>query len=227
MANLIFDYDGTLHESLCIYAPAFRLGYSHLVMKGLAADKEFSDTEISHWLGFSAKDMWEGFMPELPQPERDLCSEIIGNEMSRLTQVGRAKLYPGSETVLQQLKAAGHSLIFLSNCKHSYMRAHREHFGLEQYFSTFYCTEDFNFAPKWQIAEQVLAEVSGKCIVIGDRWQDIEIALRHQLLSIGCAYGYCSADELKGATIQVFSVEDILDAVLYIDYIYDVIRKNL
>lgn len=213
MANLIFDYDGTLHESLCIYAPAFRFGYSHLVRAGLAPGKEFSDTEISRWLGFSAKDMWKNFMPELPQPERDLCSGIIGDEMVRLTLAGKATLYPGAETVLRQLKAAGHNLIFLSNCKHSYMQAHREYFGLEQYFSAFYCTEDFEFAPKWQIAGSVLADVPGKCIVIGDRWQDIEIALRHQLLSIGCAYGYCSAYELSGATIQVSSVESILDAV--------------
>lgn len=213
MANLIFDYDGTLHESLCIYALAFRLGYSHLVSKGLAPYKEFSDAEIRCWLGFSAKDMWENFMPELPQPERDLCSEIIGDEMIRLTLAGRTKLYPGAETVLRQLRAAGHNLIFLSNCKNSYMQAHREYFKLEQYFSAFYCTEDFNFAPKWKIAESVLAEFSEKCIVIGDRWQDIEIALRHRLLSIGCAYGYCGADELNAATIQVFLVEGILDAV--------------
>lgn len=213
MANLIFDYDGTLHESLCIYAPAFRLGYSHLVRRGMAPDKGFSDAEISRWLGFSAKDMWENFMPELPQSERDLCSGIIGDEMVHLTLAGKAKLYSGAKTVLRRLKAAGHSLIFLSNCKHSYMQAHREQFGLKQYFSAFYCTEDFNFTPKWQIAESILAELSGKSIVIGDRWQDIEIALRHQLLSIGCAYGYCGTDELNGATIQVFSVEGIPNAV--------------
>jgi len=93
------------------------------------------------------------------------------------------------------------------------MKAHRKHFKLEQYFSTFYCTEDFNFFPKWQIVKSIMVEVSGKFIVIGDRWQDIEIALRNQLLSIGCAYGYCSLDELNSATIQVFSVEGILDAV--------------
>lgn len=219
MANLIFDYDGTLHESLCIYAPAFRFGYSHLVKKGLAPHKEFPDSEISGWLGFSAKDMWESFMPELPQSERDSCSGVIGDEMVRLTLTGKAKLYPGTETVLRQLRAAGHNLIFLSNCKHSYMQAHREQFGLEQYFSAFYCTEDFGFAPKWQIAESILEELSGQCLVIGDRWQDIEIALRHQLLSIGCAYGYGSTDELNRATIQVSSVEGILAAV--VEYLHN------
>ena len=109
MANLIFDYDGTLHESLYIYAPAFRLGYAQLVKKGLAPARDFSDTEISRWLGYSSKDMWESFMPELPQSEKDSCSKRIGDEMVRLTLAGKARLYPGTETTLRQLKAAGHS----------------------------------------------------------------------------------------------------------------------
>lgn len=213
MANLIFDYDGTLHESLRIYAPAFRLGYSHLVRKGLAPEKDFSDAEISQWLGFSAKDMWESFLPELPQPDKEWCSGMIGDEMIRLTLAGKAMLYPGAETVLRQLNAAGHNLLFLSNCKHSYMQAHREQFKLEQYFSAFYCTEDFDFAPKWQIAESILTNLSGQCVVIGDRWQDIEIASRHQFCSIACAYGYGSTDERSGATIQISSVEEMIGAV--------------
>lgn len=217
MANLIFDYDGTLHESLRIYAPSFRLGYSNLVSRGLAPDIEFSDAEISRWLGFSVKDMWESFMPELPQAERDLCGEIIGDEMVRVTLSGEAKLYPGAEAVLRQLRDLGHNLIFLSNCKRSYMRAHCEYFGLKQYFSAFYCTDDFDFNPKWQIAESILAEFPGRSIVIGDRLQDIEIALRHEIPSIGCAYGYCKPNELKDATILVFSVEDILAAVAECD----------
>lgn len=217
MANLIFDYDGTLHESLRIYAPAFRQGYANLVGRGLAPDIEFSDVEISQWLGFSVKEMWERFIPELSQQERDLCGGIIGDEMVRLTLAGKAKLYPGAEAVLRRLKVAGHRLIFLSNCKHSYMSAHRECFELGQYFSAFYCTENFNFNPKWQIAKSILAEFPGKSIVIGDRLQDIEIALRHGLPSIGCAYGYCMPDELKDATTQVFSVEDILAAVAECD----------
>lgn len=62
MANLISDYDGTLHESLCIYAPAFRLGYSQLVTKGLVRNKKFSDAEISRWVGFSAKDFQDSYI---------------------------------------------------------------------------------------------------------------------------------------------------------------------
>ena len=59
MANLIFDYDGTLHESLYIYAPAFRLGYSHLVRKGLIPRQRFFRHWNQLWLDFFAKDSGE------------------------------------------------------------------------------------------------------------------------------------------------------------------------
>lgn len=213
MASLILDYDGTLHESLPIYAPAFRLAYEYLVRKHLAPQRAWTDYEISLWLGFSAKEMWANFMPGLDQTEKDTCSRIIGDEMLRLTLGGKSKLYSQALPVLQGLKAAGFHLIFLSNCKHSYMQAHRAYWGLDQYFSAFYCTEDFAFAPKWQIFNSMKECHAGGCLVIGDRYQDIEIAIKHQLPSVGCLYGYGNTEELQSASIRVHSPEDILDAV--------------
>ena len=34
MINLLFDYDGTLHDSLRIYAPALQTAYDRLVRLG-------------------------------------------------------------------------------------------------------------------------------------------------------------------------------------------------
>ncbi|MBQ1339602.1 MAG: HAD family hydrolase, partial [Ruminococcus sp.] len=65
MSNIIFDYDGTVHESMLTYAPAFRDTMKWLSDNGFIADKEYSDSEISHWLGFNSTDMWGQFHPEL------------------------------------------------------------------------------------------------------------------------------------------------------------------
>ena len=64
--NIVFDYDGTLHETIRIYAPAFRMNYRILVEQGLAAPREFTDDEIGRWLGYTAADMWNAFAPQLP-----------------------------------------------------------------------------------------------------------------------------------------------------------------
>ena len=64
--NLLFDYDGTLHDTAHIYIPAFRLAYRTLVERGLAPDQDFTDEEIKSWLGYSPKEMWTALLPDQP-----------------------------------------------------------------------------------------------------------------------------------------------------------------
>ena len=40
-----------------------------LLESGQAPAKEFTDKEISKWLGFSSIDMWNSFMPNLKEDE--------------------------------------------------------------------------------------------------------------------------------------------------------------
>lgn len=213
MANIIFDYDGTLHDCIKIYAPAFRKAYDHLVYTGLVHQKSYTDYEISKWLGFSAKDMWDNFAPHISEKEKTFCSQIIGDEMLRLIKNGQAQLYPNVETMLQGLLQKRHNLIFLSNCKHSYMQIHREYFKLEKYFSDFYCAEDYNWKPKYEIFNIIKDKYNEEFIVVGDRFHDIDIAKRHGLKSIGCIYGYGCLDELKNATAIAKSPMDILQII--------------
>lgn len=215
MTNLLFDYDGTLHNSIKIYAPAFRTAYTYLTENGLAKPQIFTDKEISYWLGFTAEDMWKSFLPNLPEKEKKKCSAMIGKEMISLINKGMAELYPQAETILQKLKDLGYHLIFLSNCKRAYMEAHIKQFRLERFFSAFYCSEDFGFSPKHEIFKIIKTEYPGDFIVIGDRFQDMEIADKYNLQSVGCIYGYGSFDELKNATWKIEQLSDLLSINLY------------
>ena len=49
MTNLIFDYDGTIHNCLKIYAPAFRKAYAWLVDNGGEILEDFPPTEEPKW----------------------------------------------------------------------------------------------------------------------------------------------------------------------------------
>lgn len=197
--TLIFDYDGTLHDSIRIYAPAFRKGYSELVRQERLPEQQFSDAEISRWLGYSVQEMWQLFMPELPQKTKEACSRMIGDEMVRLTKEGKAVLYPGALETLEQLKA-DYRLILLSNCKQSYLEAHRCFFNLNRYFDVCHCAEDYHFMPKWKILQTILKNSGwNKALVIGDRLQDMEAARLNSLPAVGCAYGYGNQRELTGA----------------------------
>lgn len=83
-ATLFFDYDGTLHDCIRIYAPAFRKVYREMVAAGHCPTRQFSAPELCRWLGLSVPDMWNSFMPDLAQTLKDHYSTRIGEEMLQL-----------------------------------------------------------------------------------------------------------------------------------------------
>ena len=126
MKYIIFDYDGTLHNSIRIYEPAFKRAYDYLVNNGYAEEKVFKEDEVSRFLGLTARQMWNDFMPSLPEDEKKKCSSIIGEAMIQYIDEGQAELYDGTIETLVKLNELGYKLIFLSNCKVSYMKKHIE-----------------------------------------------------------------------------------------------------
>ncbi len=213
MANIIFDYDGTLHNSMLTYAPAFRDTMKWLSDNGFIADRVYPDKEISYWLGFNSTDMWGQFHPELDKEIREKARKMLGENMAERLDRGEGALFTGCEDMLGALKNAGHTLIFLSNCRVHYMERAKRLFHLEKWFSYFYCCEEYDFIPKHEIFRKFAPAHEGRFIVVGDRFHDIETAVQNGLKSIGCGYGYGSHEELSKADIIVERIEDIPQAV--------------
>lgn len=211
--TLFFDYDGTLHECIRIYAPAFRKVYQEMIAAGLAQPQDFSEAELCRWLGLSVPDMWNKFMPDLPQAQKDYYGSRIGEEMFQLILDGSAALYPGTEETLDMLHAHGYRMVFLSNCQRSYMEAHRKMFQLDRYFSAFFCAEDFPGNAKWEIYQAIRGQFPGRHIIIGDRKQDMECAQHFGLPFVGCNYGYAPPGELTGSSLLISHITDLKTAI--------------
>lgn len=207
--TLIFDWDGTLHNTLHLYGQAFRCAYQELVQLGYASPRYYSDEEVSVYLGMNAPDMWNTFMPELPQTAKQAASNRIGLEMVRLIEQGEAVLYDGVPAMLNQLRTQGHIMVFLSNCRHNYQEAHRRYFGLDRWFSGYFCCEDYEYRPKEEIFPYIAAQFPEPYLVIGDRASDFKVASTHGLKSIGCGYGFGTPEELDQADYVVQSCIEI------------------
>lgn len=212
MVNLLFDYDGTLHDSLQIYAPAFQAAYDRLTELGCAEPRRWSADEVRQWIGLTPEDMWDRFMPDLPTEEKRASGTLIGSRMLELIQGGRARLYPDVPEVLTALKQRDFRLLLLSNCPVSYLKAHAKYFQLDRYFQGLYCGEAFGYRPKYEICRELQTWYDGPFLVIGDRRQDMEIARRNGLGAIGCLYGYGSPEELAEADFLAASPKEILTA---------------
>lgn len=211
--NLIFDYDGTLHNCLLIYAPAFRAVCAKLESEQLIPHRDYTDEEIGSWLGLPSAEMWSSFAPNFTAEQKKAASEFVYRHMIADINSGVARLYPKAGDTLLRLKADGHRLFFLSNCQHKYMTAHQAAFNLSQYFDDMYCAEDFGWRTKAEIFSEIASDHHGSYIMIGDRHHDIEVATTHHIPSIGCAYGYGTTDELAAATHIAHSVEEIPELV--------------
>ena len=207
--TLIFDWDGTLHNTLHLYGTAFRIAYQELVEGGFAPPKYCSDEELSKYLGMNAPDMWNAFMLELPQEVKNAASERVGREMVGLIEAGEAVLYDGVPAMLDQLKSQGHTMVFLSNCKRAYQEAHRRWFGLDRWFSGYFCCEDYGFRPKEKIFPYIAAQFPGPYVIIGDRESDFRVAQIYGLKSVGCGYGFGAQAELSKADFVVQSCKEI------------------
>ena len=207
--TIIFDYDGTIHESIKVYAPAFREAYKYLVKNGFAKDKEWTDKEISVWLGYTSTDMWNEFMPELKGCEKENTSKIIGKTMIDIIRRGNAVLYDGAIDVLSYLKNKGYSLIILSNCKTEYLELHNKIFSLDKYFDELICTQKFNYKPKYEVFNYIKDKYPSDYVVIGDRYHDIEIKKHHDIKAIACTYGYGKTEEFEIADILISNIEEI------------------
>jgi phosphoglycolate phosphatase len=153
--------------------------------------------------------MWSSFHPELDPEIREKARIMLGNDMAERIERGEGALYDGAAEMLISLKKSGYTLIFLSNCRFHYLERHRRVFALDRFFDFFYCCEAFGFIPKYEIFRKIAPRHSGSFTVVGDRFHDIETAVRNGLHSIGCAYGFGSREELSQADIIVDSITDI------------------
>jgi phosphoglycolate phosphatase len=207
--TIFFDYDGTLHNSINIYAPAFRKAYDFLVNEGLAESRDWSDKEISYWLGFNPQEMWENFMPSLSEDLREKCSSIIGEEMKIQIEEEKPALYEGALETLEYLKDKGYHLVFISNCKAYYKEFQSKLFKLDRYFESLVCSDEYDFIPKYDILKTIKDKYPEDMVIVGDRRQDIEAGIKNNIYTIGCTYGFALEKELDDADMLIDNIKEL------------------
>lgn len=210
---LIFDYDGTLHNTKRLYGCALRKVCDGLTAEGYDVPEDLSDDSVSRYLGVNAPDMWNDFMPELPDDIKRRSSAAVAKGMIDIVLHGEPRLFDGIPETLDKLKADGHTLVILSNCRLAYMDAHRERFGLDRWFSDYFCAECYDFIPKQDIYPIIAEKYGNDNIMIGDRDSDFLVGTAHGLPVIGCGYGFGTDRERSVCDIVISSPDELVAAV--------------
>ncbi|MCY6484889.1 HAD family hydrolase [Clostridium aestuarii] len=207
--TIFFDYDGTIHNSMEIYGPAFRKAYNYLVEGGFAEQREWKDEEIQYWLGFTSVEMWKEFLPELSDEIKEKARKTVGYEMKSLIESKKAILYDGAEETLQYLKDKGYHLVFISNCSNYYKDTHNEVFSLDKYFEKLVCAEEHDFIPKYEVLGKVMKEYPDEMVMVGDRKHDMKAGKMNNIYTIGCSYGFALDGELDEADLIIKDIREL------------------
>lgn len=207
--TLFFDYDGTIHISEKIYIPAFRKAQEFLIKEGYLTEQNLTDREVTRFLGLIREEMWETYMPKLPENIKNQAGMVLGREMQRLILQGRAELYPGALETLRFLKNKGYILVFLSNCSENYLKNAQKAFPLEEIFEDFFTAEAFEYLSKPEILKSVLHRFPKEYLMIGDRKKDIDSGVKNDIPTIGCTYGYGGEEELNEADRLIDDIREL------------------
>lgn len=208
---LIFDYDGTIHNTMHIYKPSFCKAYKWLTDNGYAEPENISSDRMASWLGLNVRDMWNDFLPELPEEIKEYAGKITGDSMHEMIRMHQAVWYPGAEDTLTSLKAKGYDMYVLSNCKRAYRDINMETFRMKRWFKDFVDCESYDFVPKHEILPHIAEVINRPYIVIGDRGSDIACAETFGGKSVGCLYGYGTRDELKYADRLISDISELTE----------------
>lgn len=209
---ILFDLDGTLTDP----AEGITNSVAYALDKfGITVEDK---TQLNVFIG---PPLVDSFMNYYGLSEEDANRAVTYyREYFKPKGIFQNKMYSGVPELLQKLKADGKSVMLATSKPEVFAKDILAHFGIEQYFDFIAgATLDGTRSKKADVIAFALDSLGitekEKCLMVGDRNQDINGAKIIGINSLGVLFGYGSLEELQtaGATYIAQTVEDIIKYV--------------
>ncbi len=188
---LIFDFDGTIADTLHVAIDAFRR---------LASDKHATDDqEIERLRGMSAR----AVIKALGIPWWRLPSLLYEGRKAVTQQIDTIGTYPGMPQALRQLHQQGHRLFILSSNSTKNISTFLHNNKLEKYFDSF--RGDQGIFAKSAALKKLIRKNNLRpqdCWYIGDEARDVDAARHAGVPCISVSWGYNNHQALQAAKAQ-------------------------
>jgi phosphoglycolate phosphatase len=211
-ATLLIDLDGTLTDN---YA-----GISRSILHALArlGVEHVSDTELKRCMGPPLR---HSFARLLSTDDSVLIERALALYRERYAVEGwcENKVYPGIDAALAALDARGHRLLLCTSKPRVYAERIVAHFGLGRYLDGVYGAElGGRHDDKTELMGALLTSErldAQRCVMVGDRAQDMRAAGAHRVDTLGVLWGYGSREELvsAGARVLISQPGELISAV--------------
>ena len=196
---IVFDFDGTLVDSLRFIVTAFSRAFED---QGFPAPApEAIRRIIGLRLEVAAAQL-------LPDPDDMATAERIAGSYRTAFQDMRARnlvdepLYPGVRETLALLNRPEVCLgIATGKSRHGLVSSLERH-DLSELFVTLQTADDGPGKPHPEILQRAMSDVgaeAGETVVIGDTSYDMEMAANAGVRALGVAWGYHGAEELRAS----------------------------
>lgn len=208
--SIIFDFDGTLHNTIKIYYPAFSSGVDLLREHGYARDFDLSEKNVAKFLGEKPSFAYELIARGAHESLKKEVMTLVGKKMDENIKRGLGELYSETIKVLEVL-SKNYDLYILSNCRETYLDIALDVYGIKKYFKKYFAAETFDFIPKDEIIKKERQNIKEEIIIVGDRYQDMEAGEKNNLRRVFCSYGFGHEEEGRDANYKISSLGEILN----------------
>jgi len=175
---IVFDVDGTLHETFRWWATVIRAGLQRFAEANALTVTMPTDAEAEAVVGMRDGGVWEPFLPEGHKHRwNELRSVVLPMEVETVSR-GVDYLFAGVRPLLVHLRRSGVKVALASNCRATYMAAMLHGQGLAALSDWQFCLDSAGVQTKTDMLR--LAQQSAgarRVVMVGDREPDHEAAL--------------------------------------------------
>lgn len=174
---VVFDVDGTLHDTFRWWAPVIRRGLQQFAAQHGIDIPMPEDRAAEAVVGQRDAGVWAPFLPEGHKHRwQDLRAVVVPLEVETISS-GVDYLFPGVRQLLPHLRGLGVRVALASNCRRTYMGAIQHGQGLAALSDWQFCLDSPGVGDKRDMLSLAKAAANARRVVmVGDREPDLEAA---------------------------------------------------
>lgn len=190
---LVFDWDGTLIDSIASIVACMQATVAELDLPALA------DEEVRRTIGLGLRETLEIL---LPGTDDELHARVVACYRKHWlgTWADRHPLIRGAETVLDELAGTGHRLALATGKSRRGLDRDLARFGLHDRFVATRTADETAGKPSPVMLLEILAEVglpAGEALLVGDTPHDLRMAANAGVHAVAVTSGSADAEELR------------------------------
>ncbi len=208
--TIVFDMDGTLVRSGKMAVESLRGALADFFGKRNLDPPSFTEDDLKSWLGAPVNDFYRSMLPDHLKDEWPEFHKLAAVHERSYLQNHRI-MFPGTTTVLDELRRRGYKLGLVSNCNREYLDDVINTQNLRDRLDMAACIGDREGATKADMLKEVITTLGSPAVMVGDRYYDVDAAKKCGIPSVGALYGYGNRKELEGTSTWVGDIRDLLD----------------